>query len=152
MSDSVKLYYKTCREMAGLTQDQAMNFLHISEVSTLSKYENGHSKVPDIIVKQMAALYRSEKLVLWHIRYTHPELGDWLPDITEPKSDGDMAFDIVLAKDDMIALEEQIKSFLRDGFLDSEETRELKVNSLKIKQIISKLTSVAAYIDEKTVD
>jgi transcriptional regulator with XRE-family HTH domain len=45
MSNMGKLYYKTCREQSGLTQEHAIALLGIAEVATLSRYENGRASV-----------------------------------------------------------------------------------------------------------
>ena len=45
MASQNKLYYKICREQAGLTQEQAIVLLGIAEPATLSRYENGHTPV-----------------------------------------------------------------------------------------------------------
>ena len=65
MAEKQKFYYKTCRKLAGLTQEQASELLCV-EVRSLSGYENG-AKVPDDIVARMADGYNvnSPKLYLY---------------------------------------------------------------------------------------
>ena len=94
--------YKTSRQNAGFTQEQAVEL--ISQITggdlavrTLSDYENGHvKKVPDEIVAAMADAYNCPILAWWHMKRNSP-LGKFLPDIIMPQTNGDMAFQLVLA-------------------------------------------------------
>jgi transcriptional regulator with XRE-family HTH domain len=106
MSKECGNYYKTCRNNAGLTQEQAVE--KISEiigkdkdlaVRTLSDYENG-GKVPDYVVAAMADVYECPKLGYWHLR-NHNPLGKFLPEVTMPQTQGDMAFNLILAQDEI---------------------------------------------------
>lgn len=74
MTDNSKLYYKTCREQAGLTQEQAAPLLGIAESTTLSKYENGHIPVSQELVAAMIKVYRTPSLAKWHVEHTNPDL------------------------------------------------------------------------------
>ena len=52
--------YKTCREAAGLTQEQASEGLNCS-VRSLARYESGEQHVPDDIAYQMVVLYDTRR-------------------------------------------------------------------------------------------
>lgn len=101
MSNNTKLYYKTCREQAGLTQEQAIALLGISEVSTLSKYENGHLPVSPELASEMVKVYRTPLLASWYVRYTNPGLSQYLPELSALLTDGDMALQMEFADDDI---------------------------------------------------
>lgn len=78
MSNNTKLYYKTCREQAGLTQEQAIVLLGISEIGTLFKYENGHLPVSSALAAEMVKVYRVPSLAIWHFpeeKREHSERG-----------------------------------------------------------------------------
>ncbi len=76
MADSTKLYYKTCRLQAGLTQEQAIVLLNIADVSTLSKYENGHLPVSPELAAAMVKVYRTPLLATWYVRYCYVNKND----------------------------------------------------------------------------
>jgi transcriptional regulator with XRE-family HTH domain len=111
--------YRVCREAAGLTQESAAELLCVS-VRTLSDYENGHSKVPDDTVDMMAGVYQAPLLAWWHIKTQSP-LGKYLPDLQEPATNGDMAFQAILASDDLGEAAMIIKSIMGDGVIDESE-------------------------------
>ena len=51
--------YKTCRESAGMTQEQAAEALNCS-VRALARYETGEQRTPDDVAYHMAVLYDSQ--------------------------------------------------------------------------------------------
>lgn len=109
MSNTTKLYYKTCREQAGLTQEQAIVLLGISEVGTLSKYENGHLPVSSALAAEMVKVYRVPSLAVWHLKYANPELAQYLPEVSTLVTDGDMALQMELADDDISDVRKGVK-------------------------------------------
>ncbi len=152
MSEQNKLYYKTCREHAGLTQEQAVILLGIPEVGTLSKYENGHLPVKSAVVAEMVKVYRTPLLASWHVRYTNPELAQYLPDVMKPVTDGDMALQMELADDDISDVRKAVKAILRDGGVSSEEVEELKLNAKSLREIANKILSAANYMESREPD
>lgn len=150
MADNTKLYYKTCREQAGLTQEQAAYFLHI-DVGTLSRYENGHLTVPADTVRTMVQIYRTPLLANWHIKYVNPELADYLPELTEPITDGDVSFQMELADDDITEVRAAIKAILRNGIITPEEAFTLKIKAKTLREIANKILSAAAYLECREV-
>ncbi|MDE6762239.1 MAG: helix-turn-helix transcriptional regulator, partial [Oscillospiraceae bacterium] len=114
MSNPNKLYYKTCREQAGLTQEQAIVLLGISEVGTLSKYENGHLPVNSALAAEMAKVYKVPSLAIWHLKYASPELARYLPKVSTLVTDGDMALQMELA-DEVLSGGEVTYQKLKEG-------------------------------------
>lgn len=74
--------YRTCREQAGLTQEQAAEGLNCS-VRQLARYEAGDAPVPDDIAYQMVVLYDSQLLEVQHLRLVSQVAADLLPPIVE---------------------------------------------------------------------
>lgn len=74
--------YQTCREQAGLTQEQAAEGLNCS-VRQLARYEAGDAPVPDDIAYQMVVLYDSQLLEVQHLRLVSQVAADLLPPIVE---------------------------------------------------------------------
>lgn len=152
MSDNVKLYYKTCREQAGLTQERAIVLLGISEVGTLSKYENGHLPVSSALAAEMVKVYRVPSLAIWHLKYANPELARYLPDVSSLVTDGDMALQMELADDDISDVRKAVKSILRDGVVSGDEAVQLKANAGCLRDTANKLLSAANFLEEREAD
>lgn len=152
MSDNTKLYYKTCREQAGLTQEQAVLLLGISEVSTLSKYENGHLPVSSALAAEMVKVYRVPSLAIWHLKYANPELARYLPEVSALVTDGDMALQMELADDDISDVRKAVKAILRDGSVSSEEAVQLKLNAKSLRDVADKALSAAQFLEERGAD
>ena len=92
--------YKYCWNFADFTQEYAASKLYI-EVRILSDYENGKKHVPNNIVAMMAKLYNIPSLPYYHVKY-YTELGEFFPEYIEPNGLGDMAFQGVVSRDDLI--------------------------------------------------
>lgn len=152
MTNSNKSYYKTCREQAGLTQEQAIALLGIAEVATLSRYENGHTPVSQELVAAMVKIYRTPLLATWHVRHANPELARYLPDLTKPITDGDTAFLMELADDDITYVRSVVKEVLRDGIVTSTEAERLKEKAQKLRDVANKILSAATYLDSREAD
>jgi len=135
--------YKICRSTSGLTQEQAAELLGVAP-RTLSDYENGHARVPDDIVATMADLYKSTILPWWHLKQTSV-LGKYLPDIIIPQTNGDMAFQLILAKDTLEPTVEMIKSIMANGCIDEHEQDDFNKSIDMIRQVNAKLLSVIIY-------
>lgn len=151
MADSTKLYYKTCREQAGLTQEQAIVLLNIADVSTLSKYENGHLPVSPELAAAMVKVYRTPLLANWYVRYTNPQLAGYLPELTEPITDGDVSFQMELADDDITETRAAVKAILRDGIITPEEAETLTIKAKTLREIANKILSAATYLESREV-
>ncbi len=152
MSNPNKLYYKTCREQAGLTQEQAIALLGISEVGTLSKYENGHLPVSPELASEMVKVYRTPLLASWYVRYTNPGLSQYLPELSTLLTDGDMALQMEFADDDITDVRMAIKAILRDGSVSQEEAAQLKLNAQTLRDIANKILSAAIFLEGRNVD
>lgn len=152
MSNTTKLYYKTCREQAGLTQEQAIVLLGISEVGTLSKYENGHLPVSSALAAEMVKVYRVPSLAIWHLKYANPELAQYLPEVSTLITDGDMALQMELADDDISDVRKAVKTILRDGTVSGEEAVQLKQNAKNLRETANKILSAANFLEERDVD
>lgn len=151
MPESAKLYYKTCRENAGLTQEEACAYLNIAEISTLSKYENGHLKVDQAMVKQMTLLYRNRLLPVWHLRYTNPDLAEFIPDPAELHNDSEFVLQCEFSMDEIESIYRESKDFLRDdGKLDQNEIAELEKKIPTLQGLANKITGLINYIKNKS--
>ncbi len=141
------LYYKTCRESAGIKQEIAAEHLNVS-IRSLSDYENGKARVPDDIVDSMAELYRSPLLAWWHLK-TNSVLGKYLPDVFEPKTEVDMVFQGILAKDKLSPIVEGIKEIMSDGTIDDLEEDALNDHIDDMRIVNNKLTSIILWHDAR---
>ncbi len=81
MTACVISIYQTCRELAGLTQEQAAEQLNTS-VRTMARYESGEQAVPDDIAYQMVLLYDSPYLAVQHLRQVSQVAAGLLPPVT----------------------------------------------------------------------
>lgn len=130
-----------------MTQEQAVVLLGISEVSTLSKYENGHLAVSPDLVAEMVKVYRTPLLASWYVRYTNPKLACYLPELSSPITDGDMALQMELADDDISEVRAAVKAILRDGIITPEEAEQLKVKAKTLRAVANKILSAATYLE-----
>lgn len=72
--------YKTCREAAGMTQEQAAEALNCS-VRSLARYETGEQRTPDDVAYRMAVLYDSQYLAVQHLRLVSQVAAELLPPV-----------------------------------------------------------------------
>jgi transcriptional regulator with XRE-family HTH domain len=149
MSNETKLYYKTCRERAGLTQEQAITLLGISEVATLSRYENGHVPVSQDMVALMAKVYHNRTLVWWYLRHVNPELAEFLPEPPPMTTDGDMMLRLELGVDDLSEMRNMLKTIFRNGVIDCEQADKFKVKASTFRHVASVFMEIAGYLDGK---
>lgn len=147
MSKEFIIYYKTCRESAGIKQEDAAELLNIS-CRTLSDYENGKVKVPDDIVDKMARLYSSPLLAWWHLK-NNSVLGKYLPDVVVPKTEVDMVFQGILAKDKLAPIVEGLKEIMSDGMIDALEEKLLDEHIEEMRIVNNKLTSIILWSDTR---
>jgi transcriptional regulator with XRE-family HTH domain len=143
MSKGCENRYKVCRTAAGITQERAAELLGVAS-RTMSDYENGHARVPDDIVATMAEIYKSPLLAWWHLQQTSI-LGKYLPDIVMPQTHGDMAFQLILAKDDLEPTVKTIKSIMANGRIDDHEQGDFNESMEMVRKVNAKLLSVIIY-------
>lgn len=143
MNETCVNYYKTCRENAGLTQAKASELLGVSERS-ISDYENNKTKVPDEIVDRMAMAYNSPLLAWWHIKNSSV-LGKYLPEIITPKTNVDMAFQTILAQDELDPAVTSLKKIMSDGIISEDERLEFHSSINIINNVAGKLISVVTF-------
>lgn len=79
----VNSFYAVCRKISKLTQEQAVPFLGIEDVSTLSRYEQLKTKPPKAVVEKMVTLYRNTYLMPYHIRQWYPEFAPYIIESTK---------------------------------------------------------------------
>lgn len=147
-----KLYYKTCREQAGLTQEQAVVLLGISDAATLSRYENGHTPVSQDLAASMVKVYKMPTLAWWHIIYSNPDLATYLPEPPALITDGDVMFRLEYALDEIELLRGGLKSIFHDGKVDCDEAERLKHKGKTLRAMASKLMEIAGYLEERESD
>lgn len=140
-------YYKTCRESAGMKQEEAAALLNIS-CRTLSDYENDKVRVPDDIVDKMSELYGSPLLAWWHLK-NNSVLGKYLPDVFEPRTEVDMVFQGILAKDKLSPVIEGLKLIMADGVIDDLEEEKLETHIDDMRDVNNKLTSIIIWYDAR---
>ena len=148
MNKDCIIYYKTCRESAGIRQEDAAEYLNIS-CRSLSDYENNKAKVPDDIVDKMSELYRSPLLAWWHLK-NNSVLGKYLPDVFEPRTEVDMVFQGILAKDKLSPVIDGLKEIMSDGIIDEIEEEELDNYIDDMRIVNNKLTSIILWHDART--
>ena len=73
--------YRTCRDAASLTQEQAAEGLNCS-VRQLARYESGEQRVPDDVAYRMVVLYDSQLLAVQHLRLVSQVAARVLPPVT----------------------------------------------------------------------
>jgi len=151
--------YKTCRQFAGYTQEEAAEQLHIG-VRTLQAYEAKRfspdcnsdddllSPVPESVVKQMITVYGVPLLAWWHIRHA-TLLGREFPDVYLPKSPGDMGFQTSLALEDIKRAETIVKVMFSDRRLRESRFDILKMREYRhaTNQAAERLLSNVVYAD-----
>lgn len=145
MSEKKETYYKTCRKLAGLTQEQASEPIGV-EVRRLSDYENG-AHVPDDVVDRMADAYNAPLLAIWHLKENSP-LGRYLPNVIETQTNNDLGFQTVLANKDTDRAEDYVVAILEDGQLTIEDMPNIEAYIISIDAAIGKLLSAKAYIEK----
>ncbi|MCL2392364.1 MAG: helix-turn-helix transcriptional regulator [Oscillospiraceae bacterium] len=147
MSTRYQNVYKTCRKLAGLSQEQAAPVLGV-EVRQLSNYENGHAKVPDDVVGRMAKLYKTEHLPIQHLKSTNELARKFLPDVFPTHTHSDAAMQTIMATRDGQKAEEAIIAALEDGEL-CEADLPLLIDFVKhSKAAIGKRLSAKIYVTQ----
>ena len=144
MNSHCRNYYKTSREAAGYTQEQAAEGLNIS-VRSLSAYENGETIPPDATVEGMVRLYQTKLLGWWHLRNTSSLERECLPEIQPPQTNADVYMQIDFSADDVVCLKNMIKGLLADGKITPDELDEFKMLQEAAKIAAGKLMSVYTY-------
>jgi len=146
MSKKCENIYKTSRTTAGMTQEQASEALNVAP-RTLSDYENGHTRVPDDIVAAMTEAYNQPLLAYFHLKKYSP-LGKYLPDVQDPQSNGDMAFQAIIAREELEPAVDSLKQIVADGTIESDEKEEFGNAINTVRKVNGKLFSVVAYADK----
>lgn len=145
MSNDCENLYKICRVSAGLTQEQAAELLAIAP-RTLSDYERDQARVPDDTVARMAEAYNAPLIAYYHLRRFSP-LGKYLPDLQEPQTHGDMAFQAIIARDELGPAVDCIKRLVADGVIDSDEQGQFSECITALRRVYGKILSVVAYAE-----
>jgi transcriptional regulator with XRE-family HTH domain len=143
MSKNHESRYKTSRTTAGMTQEAAAELLGVAP-RTLSDYENDRARVPDDIVASMADVYKSPLLAWWHLK-NHSVLGKYLPDVSEPQTHGDMAFQLILAQDDLAPSVTAIKRIVAGGEICEIKKKDFDEAVEGLRGVKSKLLSAIVY-------
>ena len=143
MSKNHENRYKTSRTTAGMTQEAAAELLNVAP-RTLSDYENGRVKVPDDVVAAMADIYKSPLLAWWHLK-NYSVLGKYLPDVSMPQTTGDMAFQLILAQDDLAPNVTAIKHIVAGGEICEIKKQEFDKAVQGLREVQAKLISSIIY-------
>lgn len=143
MSDHVKSYYQTCREMAGMTQEEASVALNVS-TRQLARYEAGENVPADEYVDAMVTAYGTPMLAWWHLKH-RSSLGKHLPDVILPQSDGDMCMHIAIADDEIGAAWDLMRRLRADGKFTPDEYSDLSAGVSLMETISGRMLSAATY-------
>ncbi len=152
MTNSSKLHYKTCREQAGLTQEQAISLLGIADPATLSRYENGHLPVSQELVAAMIKVYRTPSLAKWHVEYTNPDLVAYLRMSDKLLTDGDAMLQLELADDGITEERVVLKAIFRDGAISDDELVQMDLSIHTLRNIAKRILSAVEYLEKRKGD
>jgi len=145
MSKECINFYKQCRQIAGIVQENAAPLLLVS-VRQLSDYETGNAKVPDDVVDRMATIYNAPMLALWHIKNSSDLNKKWLPEIFPTESNSDVWLQTRLANDDCTKAEQSIMNALADGNITIDDVDHIDAFLHYTQAFIGKGLSAKAYI------
>lgn len=140
------LHYKTCREMAGLTQEDAAPLLGCS-VRTLQRYESGQgdeANVPFDILARMCKTYNAPLLAWWHIKH-RTEIGQFFPDVQVTQTPVDMGFYVHLVNRSTSDLLERMSILLLDGKITPDEIPDLKACIPHMESVTRRMVSTTQY-------
>lgn len=124
MSNNRQNYFRACRLRAGLKQEAAALKLNIS-VRTLCAYETGERLPESEIVDAMVRVYSCPDLVWWYL-HTHTPWGKYLPEIKEPASSCEMAFQALMMLEDLEDASEIIKQVMHDDCITQDESNQMR--------------------------
>lgn len=144
MRENCVNYYKTSRETAGYTQEQAAERLDIS-VRSLSAYENDEIIPPDDVVEKMVKLYNTKILGWWHLRRTSNLARECLPDVVLPQSNSDVYLQASLSQEDITNITKTLREILADGKITEDEFETYERVRAKAKVIAGKLISITNF-------
>lgn len=134
-------FYRTCREFAGLTQEQASERLNIS-VRSLANYESGYT-IPNDIVVRMSEVYNAPELKNFYCKSECP-IGWNRPVPVQMSGIAVSTIRMLRVLDAQRA--EYIKNLLleiaEDGIISEEEKPDLK----RVEEYLNELISVAEEI------
>lgn len=149
MNCSCKNHYKTGRENAGLTQEEAAEMLGIC-VRALSNYETGKTVPSDKLVRKMMELYGAKLLGWWHLRNTSALANTYLPDIQPPQTDKDISLQIAFLEDDLVELKMLVHWFSLE---ETTKTKAMQFEKIKevSKKIAEKVMSIFHYQPEAPI-
>ena len=146
MLESQENYYKTCRKLAGFTQESASPLLGV-EPRRLSEYENG-AKVPDDVVDKMAEIYNAPMLAIWHIKMSSELTRKYLPDIYPTRTNSDLWMQTSIACKQSGLAEETIMTALCDGQLTFDDMPYIDAYIKHNDAATGNLMSAKAYISK----
>lgn len=128
-----------------MTQEYAAEHLYC-DTKTLSNYENEKSPVPDTTVARMAELYGIYSLPFYHLKYYSP-LGKYLPDYMEPAGFGDMAFQGIIARDELIDTIDKFTGILKACKTNIPQEKAEAFNACMdgFRAVSGKIISIEAY-------
>jgi len=149
MTDISKLHYKTCREQASLTQEQAISLLGIAETATLSRYENGHIPVSQELVAAMIKVYRTPSLAKWHIEYTNPHLVTYLRMSDKLLTDGDAMLQLELADDGITEERTILKAIFKDSNISPDELIQMNLSIQTLRDTAKRILSAVEYLEKR---
>ena len=115
--------YQKCREMREMSREYASEMIGV-EPETLGRYERGEVKPSMDKVANMCRVYNMPSLAWWYVKY-ETALGTFFPAAPSIKSEGDMGFQTVLAKDEAERFEQIGKKILADGVITKDELPDL---------------------------
>jgi transcriptional regulator with XRE-family HTH domain len=127
--------YKTGRDHADLTQEKAVEALHVS-IRALSDYENGKVVPPDDVVMRMAEVYKYPQLEWLHLYHNNPIGQRILPEYQQ--CDLPMAtVRFIKEHGDVSDLQRRILAIAADGVITEDEMPEWRIVTREITEMLA---------------
>lgn len=94
----------------------------------------------------MAEIYKSPLLAWWHLRETSV-LGKYIPDIVMPQTHGNMAFQLIIAEDELKTSVQEIKKIVANGEIGGANSETFKAYLEILRSVNAKILSAVIYAE-----
>lgn len=150
MPEDGRNIYKTCRELAGYTQEHAAELLGCS-IRALARYESGEALVPDPVAYSMIQLYNSHFLGVEHLRQVSLVAAALLPPV-EPCTLQTAALRLFNCVADFVDKHPDVRllRIAEDGIIDETERPVLEDILTELEHLTRVFTEVRLAADRST--
>lgn len=149
MPEDGRNIYKTCRELAGYTQEHAAELLGCS-VRALARYEGGEAFPPDDLAVRMDALYSNHFLAYDHLCQTSQVVAALLP-VVEACDFQTASVRFFNLLEEMEAVGRWLLRSAEDNRLDERERAEFEAKVLPVlKRVAGSVTEVSLAASRST--